>query len=411
MLGFIDRFTGWASDLIGDFVGGVAGEAAEGVMNLIMSFWYGLIADAVASVTGFLLQAMDTTTAVDLHGGWWTSPEAQTTWRHVLAISAGLLLLFYFLQIIKGIATGDTAGLLRTVAVSLPTTVLGTLALVAVTSAILTATDDATALVTGDLGDNLGEFSALLGSADTISGAGFLGLLFALLYVLGAVVIWIQMVIRGALIYVLVMFAPLALSARVFEGARHIARRLIEIGIALILSKFAIGLTLATGAAAVAGGSTLGPEEGTSIDATSLIAGPAIMILGAFMPFVLYRLIPVFEGAAVGQGVASGPLRALSTAGGLAFAAHSLSRLAGGGRAGGAAGGAGGGAKVGGGGAAAVGGPAGAALSAGGQLAGGVRRGVASAVNGAVPPSGKDAGSPPGSAGAVAGPSGRHSPP
>lgn len=328
-LGFIDRFTEWASDLIGGFVGGVAGNVAEGTMNLIMSFWYGLVADAVAAVTGHLIDALDATTGVSLESGWWTSAEAQATWRHVLGISAGLLLLFYFLQLIKGIATGDTGALLRTAAITLPTTIGATVALVAVTSALLTATDDATDLVTGDLGTNLGEFSALLGSADALAGTGFLGLLFALLYVLGAVFIWIQMVIRSALIYVLVMFAPLAIAARVFDGARHVARRVVEIGIALILSKFAIGLTLATGAAAVAGGTTPTPKGEIAIDATALIAGPSIMILGAFMPFVLYKLIPVFEGAAVGQGIASGPLRAISTAGGLAFAAHSLSRLAG----------------------------------------------------------------------------------
>lgn len=316
---------------IGDLIGGAAESAADGALELIMAFWFGLVADAVASVTEFLIDAMNATTQVSLTSGWWVSAEAQAIWRYVLGISAGLLLFFYLLQTVKGLATGDTVGLLRTIVVSLPTVVLSTVSLVAVTSVILTATDEATMLVTAGLGENLGEFSALMGTADALSNSGLLGMLFALLYVLGALFIWIQLVIRASLIYVLIMFAPLAFAARVFDSSRHVSRRIIEIGLALILSKFAIGLTLATGAAAVAGGSTIGPEEGSSVDYTAMIAGPSIMILGAFMPSVLYRLIPVFEGAAITTGIASAPLRTVSTIGGLAFAGASIARLAGGG--------------------------------------------------------------------------------
>ena len=393
-------------DAIGGLLGGAASAAADGVLNLILGFWYGMIADAVTAVTNFLIDALTSSTRVSLTSGWWVSGEAQAVWRFVLGISAGLLLLFYLLQTIKSIATGDTAGLLRTMVVTLPSVVLSTVALVAITSAILTITDEATELVTGDLGANLGEFSALMGTADALATSGLLGLIFALLYILGALFIWIQLVIRASLIYVLIMFAPLTFAARVFDSARHVSRRVIEIGLALILSKFAIGLTLATGAAAVAGGSTIGPEEGTSVDYTAMIAGPSIMILGAFMPSVLYRLIPVFEGATVAQGIASGPLRAVSTIGGLAFAGASIARLAGG-----AAGGAAKGAGAAGGGAAsaaapamaAAGGPVGVAAAGAAKIGSAALQGASTAVNGAVPPNASSGSSPT--------PSGTHSPP
>lgn len=70
----------------------------------------------------------------------------------------------------------------------------------------------------------------------------------------------------------------MGLSARVSPklsleaGPPRVDRRVIEIGIALTLSKFAIGLTLATGAAAVGGGSGPTPDGDVVIEPSALIA-------------------------------------------------------------------------------------------------------------------------------------------
>lgn len=111
------------------------------------------------------------------------------------------------------------------------------------------------------------------------------------------------------------MFAPLAIAARVWGPTRSYARRAIETAFALIFSKLAIAVTLATGASVMSG-------EGEAGGAIQMIQGAAMLMLAAYMPFALMRVIPVMEAAIAGDGVA----RAMGTK--AAVAGYALSRAA-----------------------------------------------------------------------------------
>ena len=95
------------------------------------------------------------------------------------------------------------------------------------------------------------------------------------------------------------MFAPLAMATRVWGPTRSHARRATEVAVALIFSKLAIAVTLATGASLMQGAAATGGN-------VEMIQGSDILLLAAFMPFALLRVIPIMEGAVSAEGMARG---------------------------------------------------------------------------------------------------------
>jgi hypothetical protein len=108
-------------------------------------------------------------------------------------------------------------------------------------------------------------------------------------------------VVRAAAIYVAVFFMPLALACYVWPATAAIAKRSVELLVALILSKFVIVATLTLGVAALRGG----PSADTAI------VGAAILLIAGFAPFCLLRLAPVVEVGAIAhlEGLSRRPLR------------------------------------------------------------------------------------------------------
>jgi len=161
-------------------------------------------------------------------------------------------------------------------------------------------------------------------------------------FLLGAILVWIELVVRSSLIYLLMAAAPLTLAARVWPAARGAWRRLAELGLALIVSKFAIALALGLGAAALAGGGPKSGDLGTQagMDLAGMLTGASLMLLAAFTPFIVLRLLPIVEGAVIAQGISRSPARAAQGGMQAAYYAQGLKRMAGGGgnRSGGTAG-------------------------------------------------------------------------
>src|SRR6202023_1450851 len=87
----------------------------------------------------------------------------------------------------------------------------------------------------------------------------FLG---ALAVVFGAVLVWIELLIRASAVYVAVLFLPLALASLAWPAIAHWSRRLVETLVALILGKFVIVAVLSLAAGALAGGTGAAPRGG-----------------------------------------------------------------------------------------------------------------------------------------------------
>ncbi len=325
-------------DGVGGLIGGAAEAAGEAVLELVVQFVFGLIADAVAAVTGAIVSAMDSTTAVDLNGGFFPAltPIRQT----VLGMSVTLVLALFFASIIRSLAAGEPGAIIRSALVDVPSAMLLMVLSVTVAWILIRIVDEASLAVTGDVGAAMGEFTASLVLVEALTGAGLLGIIFGLLFVIGAILVWLQLMVRAALIYILIVLAPLGFATRAHPGTRQIARRTIEMGIALILSKFGVAVAFGVGATAIE--SSNGVVEGDGVDLTGMMAGVAVMLMAAFMPWLIWKVFPLVEAATAASGVERSPVKAAVSAASLGVAAGvGVSKLAGGGAAagGGSAGG------------------------------------------------------------------------
>ena len=145
-------------------------------------------------------------------------------------MAASLLAVFFLLTVIRSLVAGEPGGMIRAALVDLPFAVFATAATATVAGLLLAIVDGASSVVLGDVATSLGGFGAALGATDALTQSGLLGLVFAVLYLVGALLLWLELLVRSALIYVVVIFAPLAFSARVFPGTRQASRRVMEIG-------------------------------------------------------------------------------------------------------------------------------------------------------------------------------------
>jgi hypothetical protein len=99
-------------------------------------------------------------------------------------------------------------------------------------------------------------------------------------------------------VYVVVLMLPLVFAAMVWPARRIWAMRSLELLVALILSKFAIVAVLSLGGAALGAG----VNDGLA----GVLSGVVLLILGAFAPWAILRLLPLAEVASGAAGALRG---------------------------------------------------------------------------------------------------------
>ncbi len=386
-----------------DAVAGLPGEVADAAVEAFASW----VANGAASFVATAGTAIFSGTQPDLTG----ADEGRRAWfleryADMALVSLGLFVPLLILAVLHGVLTGSPGLLWRAVA-NLPVAALGTAAAVVVVQALLGATDAAAAFVArslqADTGNALSGVVGALTQPAVVGGAGaslFGAVLLALFMAAVAFVVWLELVVREAAVYLTVAFLPLGFATDIWPALSSWLRRLIEVIVALVLSKLVIVVALSMA------GSALAAQEGFA----ALVAGAGMLLLAAFAPFALFKLIPVASMATMSslEGQGRRAVRASTPRMSSVFYARQLTGV-GRGRSGAAAGagaGAGGGpaaassgtaAKTG---AAAAGpaAPAVAAAASGARVAGGaVRR-----APGVATPAGGGAGGP-GSGGSVPG--------
>jgi hypothetical protein len=123
----------------------------------------------------------------------------------------------------------------------------------------------------------------------------------------------VELLMRAAAVYVVVLMLPLAFAAFVWPARRVWATRTVELLVSLILSKFAIVAVLSLAAAAF--------SQGTGGIGQVLVA-MTLLLLATFAPWALMRILPFAELAAGAAGL----LRA-ETVGARERADHSLGQV------------------------------------------------------------------------------------
>ena len=82
-----------------------------------------------------------------------------------------------------------------------------------------------------------------------------------LVAVIAGLLLWVELLVRASLVYLLVAISPLGFAATLWPAARGFLRKTIEILLAVILSKFVICVALAIGVAALSGAGDAGTGQ------------------------------------------------------------------------------------------------------------------------------------------------------
>jgi hypothetical protein len=233
------------------------------------------------------------TTSPELTASWFSS----VYWR-VAGVAALLTLPFLIAAAIQAVLRSDAALLARAVFGYLPLSFLATGIAAPLAMILLQVTDWMGSWVAAAAGDDGSRFLAVAGAAlgalGVAAGSPFVTFLIALLTTAGGLVLWLELLVREAAVYVVVLMLPLVFAAMVWPARRIWAVRAVEVLVALILAKFAIVSVLALAAAALTHG-------GGDLIVRSL-AGLVLVALGAFAPWVLLRLLPLAEVASAAIG-------------------------------------------------------------------------------------------------------------
>lgn len=239
-----------------------------------------------------------------------TRPRLTDTWFsaaywRVAAIAALLTLPLLFAAAVQALMRSDISLLVRSALGYLPLSLLAVSLAAPMTMLLLAASDEMSALVSSAAG-GAGSVNKILfgaGAASLLARSPFILFLVAAFSAAGAILLWVELALREAAVYVVVLMLPLAFAALVWPARRIWAIRAVELLVALILSKFAIVSVLTLGSAA------LGHSGWTGISGE--LVGLVLLLLGVFTPWAMLKLLPLHELASG----AVGSLRSASGAG------------------------------------------------------------------------------------------------
>jgi hypothetical protein len=364
-----------AAGAVGGLVGEAAGAAAEGVLGMVASWMIG----AATAITSFVAEQMRATTTPQLASAWYESQFAP-----MADLGAALGLLVALIALGSAAIRRSPDALAATLA-GIGRAGLGTTLAVALTVIGLSVADQVSAAV---LSSSPHAFWGTVAHAWGKSGFGGFGssalaTLIALIEVLAAVFVWLELIVRNAGIYVAVLFFPVTLAAGIWPALASWPRRLGRLLLMLVILKPVALIVLSLAGNAAAAGLSFG-ESGIPGSVGTILAATVIFALAAFAPWALmYLLAADAEGAyalaglrsAAGTATTDKGSRSVRTAGGLrgraGVAGGGGSSSGSGGRPGGGAGGGrgGGGTPRGGAGSNAAGGGTGNGGAGGGQSA------------------------------------------
>jgi hypothetical protein len=240
-----------------------------------------------------LSDAVQNTATVDF-----TNPTFLQQYAVVFAASTILTLLLWLLAVakraVRGVplstAIGEAIGFLWL-------TVLASAFTPLILYTVVSATDgiaEVLAKTTGNQTDTFfGNFSGALNKGTDIGGGPIMLIVVSLVSILAAGVLWLELVIRAALLYVGALLGTVVYAGLVDKNLWGHVRRWAGIMIAVILVKPVIVIVLGLAGA-------LSAEDGP--DAFSaVVSGLAIILLAIFASAMIYRFVPGFGDEIAGS--------------------------------------------------------------------------------------------------------------
>ncbi len=299
---------GWAWDAV---VGGIADWVAKALLLVIEWVW-GVI---------------DSATSPDLAAPWFAG-DGELAWR-VGALGLVVVVAMMLASAIQAALLGRPEQIVDTVRQAV-FAIVATAVAVTVADMLVKLVDEAGGWLWMNQRDAMKAYleNLMVVFANTPMAGNFLAPFLMGLTLVAMLGLAIVLFTRSALLYLIAAFAPLVFSMGVLPAFRGATRKLIHLGVALIVSKLAIVIALCV---AVQLGGAAGPADAAE-SVKSDLAAIGLLVTGFFCflaacisPWLVYKLMPTVEAAAAGSGVAQGWARGAMTA---AYAGNFVGGLA-----------------------------------------------------------------------------------
>jgi len=282
--GLVSKITGGVCAAAGA-VAGLAGQAAEAVGGGVLELLARWMIGAATQVTSFIAKAMAQTTTPQLESAWFEGQFAP------MADLGAALALLVALVALGSAATRRSPELLAATLSGVARAGIGTGLMVAMTVMGLSLADQVSGAV---LSGSSTVFWKTVAHAWGTSGFGGFGssalaMLIALVEVLAAVFVWLELVVRGAAIYLAVLFFPAALAAAIWPALSSWPGRLGRLLTLFVLLKPVALIVLSFAGSAAAAGLSFGAGVQGSVG--TILAACVIFVLAAFAPWALMYLI------------------------------------------------------------------------------------------------------------------------
>ncbi|RII13530.1 hypothetical protein DSC45_23500 [Streptomyces sp. YIM 130001] len=243
-------------------------------------------ADAASWTVNKLSDAVQETANVDF-----TNAKFLQQYAVVFAASAILTLILWLLAVAKRAIRGVPLMTAITEAIGfLWLTVLASAFTPLILYTVVSATDgvsEAIAKTTGNQTDAFfGTFSEALKKGEDIGGGPIMLIVVSLVSILAAGVLWLELVIRAALLYVGALLGTVVYAGLVDKNLWSHVRRWAGIMIAVILVKPVIVIVLGLAGA-------LSADDGPNAF-SAVVSGLAIILLAIFASAMIYRFVPGF---------------------------------------------------------------------------------------------------------------------
>lgn len=243
-------------------------------------------AEAASWTVDKLSEAVKETAEVDF-----TNPSFLKQYAVVFAASTILTLLLWLLAVAKRAVRGVPLTTALTEAIGfLWLTVLASAFTPLILYTVVSATDgvtDVIAKATGGQTDTFfGSFSSALKKGEDIGGGPIMLIVVSLVSILAAGVLWLELVIRAALLYVGALLGTVVYAGLVDKNLWTHVRRWAGIMIAVILIKPIIVIVLGLAGALSADD---GPDAFSAV-----VSGLSIILLAIFASAMIYRFVPGF---------------------------------------------------------------------------------------------------------------------
>ncbi len=309
-LGPVCQVVSGAKHVAGSAASSLVGFGADSVLNALGSW----VSDGATWLLRQIGSVIGATTTIDLGASWFT-----THYRIMVALAGVVIVPMLLLGVMQSIYRQNVSTLVRSVLVNVPLAILLTAVAVKLVQLGLSITDAMSAAIAQGAGLDSGHFLASVTVGLSVTSGGepsapaFVMFVGGLAVVFGALMVWVELLIRAAAVYVAVLFLPLALASLAWPAIAHWCRRLVDTLVALVLGKFVIVAVLSLAAGALAGGTQSLPGGGSGTGAggsgaggsgggfAAVLGGAALLLFAAFAPWALFRLLPFLEAGAVGH--------------------------------------------------------------------------------------------------------------